>query len=300
MAATTTMKVPHLGGITVGYRLSGNTYDKTKPTALLVNSLYTTVSLFNDMFTNTKLIDAMNILAVEPLGHGATTCPIEHFTYWDSAIMALQVMDSLGIENAFALGVAQGGWIVVRMALLAPDRISGLMPIGTSMDSESEESRKKGAWDPHRFSIPFIEKWSSVDPTPSFVVDDIWVKMVNGLAFAEALTQEREIFWNSTMKSVYKGDEGRKKLRGALICLLERDGLFLRLRDIKCPVHWLQGSQDKPFPPALASEHVKLFTSSKDAKLDIIEGGCHYVNVSHSLEVSDALKGLVAGYTVME
>ena len=62
----------------------------------------------------------------------------------------------------------------------------------------------------------------------------------------------------------------------------------------------LQGSQDKPFPPALASEHVKLFTSSKDAKLDIIEGGCHYVNVSHSVEVSDALKGLVAGYTVTE
>jgi microsomal epoxide hydrolase len=37
--------------------------------------------------------------------------------------MALQVMDKLGIEKAFALGTSQGGWIVTRMALLAPDRV---------------------------------------------------------------------------------------------------------------------------------------------------------------------------------
>jgi microsomal epoxide hydrolase len=65
----------------------------------------------------------MNLLAIEPLGHGSTSCPSEHFTYWDSALMALQVMDKLGIDKAFALGTSQGGWIVTRMALLAPDRV---------------------------------------------------------------------------------------------------------------------------------------------------------------------------------
>ena len=37
--------------------------------------------------------------------------------------MALQVMEALGIDKAFALGTSQGGWIVARMALLAPERV---------------------------------------------------------------------------------------------------------------------------------------------------------------------------------
>ena len=37
--------------------------------------------------------------------------------------MALQVMDKLGIDKAFALGTSQGGWMVTRMALLAPERV---------------------------------------------------------------------------------------------------------------------------------------------------------------------------------
>ncbi|KAJ3969235.1 Alpha/Beta hydrolase protein [Lentinula raphanica] len=214
--------------------------------------------------------------------------PTEHFTYWDSAIVALQVMDHLGIQNAFVFGASHGGWIVARMALLAPDRILGLMLTGTSMDCESDESRKKGAWNTDQLQLSALtEKWYSATPTPSFVIDDGWCEMVHSFGFGKRLTQEQKDFWTSTLKSVYKGDEGRKKLRVALICLIERDGLLLRLRDIKCP-----GTQDKTYPPALASEHIKLFTSSKDVKFDVLEGGCHYLTASHPIEVGDALKEL--------
>jgi microsomal epoxide hydrolase len=82
-----------------------------------------TVSLYHEQFNNDALNDAMNLLAIEPLGHGATSSPSEHFTYWDSAHMALQVMDHFGIQKSFVLGTSQGGWIVTRMALLAPDRV---------------------------------------------------------------------------------------------------------------------------------------------------------------------------------
>jgi microsomal epoxide hydrolase len=124
MAAQTTIEVPHLGGIKAGYKLSGDSYDPTKPTCVLINSMCTTVSLYNTQFEDKQLTDALNLLAIEPLGHGATSCPTEHFTYWDTAIMALQVMDKLGIQKAYALGTSQGGWMVTRMALLAPERVS--------------------------------------------------------------------------------------------------------------------------------------------------------------------------------
>ncbi len=129
MAAKTTVKVPHLGGITAGYRLSGDKFEPSKPTVVLINSMCMTSALYNDQFDSKTLTDKVNLLAVEPLGHGSTSCNSEHFTYWDSAIMALQVMDAVGVKEAFALGTSQGGWIVTRMALLAPERVrSGALP----------------------------------------------------------------------------------------------------------------------------------------------------------------------------
>lgn len=127
MAATQTVKVPHLGGIEVGYAISGSGATDvldSKPTCVLINALHTTVAFWRPQFEDEELTSSANLLAIEPLGHGATSCSTEYFTYWDTAIMALQVMDKLGIERAFATGTSQGGFIVARMALLAPDRVS--------------------------------------------------------------------------------------------------------------------------------------------------------------------------------
>jgi pimeloyl-ACP methyl ester carboxylesterase len=121
MAAKTTINVPHLGGISAGYRSTG--IDPAKPTVVLINSMCTTSSLYNDQFNSKSLTNAVNLLAIEPLGHGATSSTTEHFTYWDSAIMALQVMEAQGVKKAIVLGTSQGGWIVVRMALLAPEKV---------------------------------------------------------------------------------------------------------------------------------------------------------------------------------
>ncbi|EAW12077.1 alpha/beta fold hydrolase [Aspergillus clavatus NRRL 1] len=296
MAASQTIQVPHLGGIQAGYALSNGRYDPSKPTCVLINSMCMTVSLYRDQFNDTALTDVMNLLAIEPLGHGATSCPSEHFTYWDSALMALQVMEKLGINKAFALGTSQGGWIVTRMALLAPERILGLMPLGTSMDYESSDSRSKGCWDPAPILRPFFDKWTSAVPTPNFLVDDVWCGMVGGIGFGAGTTAEMTAFWTETARQVYKGDEGRKKVRMAVACLLSRDGLLMRLGDIKCPVYWLQGTEDTPFGQTVPAEQIQLFTSSIEAKLTMVEGGAHYLNATNPREVNAALLELVNKY----
>lgn len=122
-AATTTVFVPHLD-TQAGFRLSNRQVDPTKPTVVLINSMCTTAALFAPQFASARLLGAANLLAIEPLGHGATRCRGgDHFTYWDSALVALQVMEALGVEKAYALGTSQGGWIVARMALLRPDKV---------------------------------------------------------------------------------------------------------------------------------------------------------------------------------
>lgn len=108
------------------------------------------------------------------------------------------------------------------------------------MDSESADSRTKGCWDPVPFFKPFLQQWTSAAPTPDFSPGQDWLGACTGLGFGSASTAENTDFWNRTITDVYKGDEGRRKLRMATICLAERDGLLLRLDYIRCPVHWLQ------------------------------------------------------------
>jgi pimeloyl-ACP methyl ester carboxylesterase len=122
MPNTQTITVPHLGGITAAYQTS-NPIDPTKPTLILINSFTTSSELYRDAFTNKELTAVMNLVAIELLGHGQTRAKAENWTYWDTAMMNLQVMEELGVEKAFVLGTSQGGWVTVRMALLAPEKV---------------------------------------------------------------------------------------------------------------------------------------------------------------------------------
>jgi pimeloyl-ACP methyl ester carboxylesterase len=124
MSNTKTLTVPHLGGITAGYQTSGP-IDPSKPTLILINSFNTSSELYRDALSNAALTGAMNLVAIELLGHGQTRAhTAQHWTYWDTATMNLQVMEKLGVQKAFVLGTSQGGWVTVRMALLAPERVT--------------------------------------------------------------------------------------------------------------------------------------------------------------------------------
>lgn len=123
MSERKTLHVPHLGGIEVGYRLSASPLTSSKPTLVMIIPFTTTVDYYSPEFNNRALTDRSNLLAVEVLGHGATHTKSETWTYWDSAIMALQLLEALNIKSAFAMGTSQGGWIATRMALLAPEKV---------------------------------------------------------------------------------------------------------------------------------------------------------------------------------
>ena len=126
MPNTKTVHVSHLGGIDAAYQIP-HPYDDSKPTLCLVNSFTTSSELYKAQYANKKLTDAMNLISIELLGHGQTRTKSENFTYWDTAIMNVQVLDALGMagegKKVFVLGTSQGGWITARMALVAPEKV---------------------------------------------------------------------------------------------------------------------------------------------------------------------------------
>lgn len=298
-SSTIAITLTHLGDLNVGYRLSNDKIDPSKPTLVCINSMCMTTALFIPQFDHPKLSSTLDILAIEPLGHGSTSFPSKasHFTYWDSAAVALEVMTALGVEKAFALGTSQGGWMVVRMALLAPSRILGLLPLGTSMDAETQETREKGCWDPAPLLQPFVSAWTSATATPDFEIQDEWCGMVASFGFGAHATEESTGFWTGVLKKVYAGDEGRRKARMAVMCLLSRDSLTVRLGDVECPVYWLQGTDDAPYGSRIQSEQIEMFTGSKEKKLSIVEGGAHYLNATNAKETNEAIMEMVSKYS---
>jgi pimeloyl-ACP methyl ester carboxylesterase len=286
MSSAETITVPHLGTSTIGYRF-GRAYDAALPTLVMVNSFSTSVELYRPQFADEELTATANLLALEPYGHGRTRAAYEQFTYWDSAIANLQVLDALGIPEAFVLGTSQGGWIAARMAMLAPRTVKGIIPLGTSMDFESQRSRDLGCWDGIGFCTP------AIDALAESVSDDwvIPVELVDAVlaeGFGEDVPPQERTFWHETHQENYAGDAGRARLRISSINLRDRDGLHARLDGVRCPVLWMHGTADAVYSVANAEDEIKLFVNSADAELRVVEGGRHFLSASNPGDVDAA------------
>ena len=284
MATVQTMKIPHLGGSQIGFRF-GADYDPALPTLVLVNSFTTSSLLYRAQFADRTLLDQVNLLAIEPYGHGVTRAGPEQFTYWDTAIANIQVLERLGIDSAFVLGTSQGGWIAVRMAVLAPDRIRGILPLGTSMDDESPESRARGCWDADAFCNPLIDDLADpvgADWVPSDDYCDGLAESGLGVAVADDVRQ----FWADQLRSTYRGDEGRRRIRMCAINLRDRDGLVGRLDYVTCPVLWLHGSEDQVYSVENARHNIAGFTRAPTVELKVVEGGNHFLSATNPDDVN--------------
>lgn len=287
MSNTKTVKVAHLGA-TAGYQMP-RPYDPSKPTLVLVNSFTTSSELYRSQYENSNLTSKMNLLAIELLGHGKTRTSHENFTYWDTAYMNLEVMTALGVKKAFVLGTSQGGWITVRMALLAPDRIEGIIPLGTSLDAETLRTRELGCWDGIDACTGPINQWTTNETTPDFEPDNEFCNFLIDIGFGKNCSQSTRDFWTKTIKSNYQGDDGRRRARMAAINLRERDGLHGRLFDVRCPVMWLHGTDDAVYSVANAEQEITMFVNAPEANLVTVKGGAHFLSASHPQDVDNAL-----------
>lgn len=279
------IEIPHLGGSQIGYRLAAD-YNPGLPTLVMINSFTTSSELYRKQFADENLVSKINLLAIEPYGHGGTRTTSEQFTYWDSAIANIQVLERLGIPSAFALGTSQGGWIAMRMALLAPSRINGVIPLGTSMDYESAASRALGCWDADAFCTPWIDDLATqvgADWAPS----DQYCNDLIDPAFGARIDADTRAFWTDRLKQNYKGDDGRRRLRMCTINLRDRDGLRGRVDQVECPILWLHGTEDVVYSVAHAEAETVLFPKSRSVEFKAIDGGHHFLSATNPREVND-------------
>jgi pimeloyl-ACP methyl ester carboxylesterase len=205
-------------------------------------------------------------IAWDERGFGETEFDGKPFTYWDSARDCLGLLDHLGIEQAVLVGMSQGGYLSLRAALLAPERVRALVLIDTQAPPE----------DPEKIPLyqAMLDTWAADGPS------DALAEVVAGLIIGDPAHNTRWIAkWQARPPGLIV-EPGR--------CLLEReDDISHRLGEITCPALIFHGTADTAIE--LSSGESLAAGLPNCEGLIPVEGAAHASNLTHPDQVNPPL-----------
>jgi 3-oxoadipate enol-lactonase len=214
----------------------------------------------------TALAPEFRVITWDQRGFGATQAA-GPFTYWDSARDVLGLLDHLGLHRAVLGGMSQGGFLSMRAALLAPERVAALVLIDTQAGLEDPAA------------------------TASYEqLDAIWLEQ--GPASVQDLVASIILGpgqWDDWFAKWAAWD--RSGLSIAFRCLMDRDDITGRLAEITCPALVVHGTADAAIPLALAQ--ALRAGLGGDAALVPVDGAGHASNLTHARLVNPALLGFL-------
>lgn len=250
------MQIAHVNGIDTAYTDSGG----DSQAVVLSHGFLMDHAMFDPQLS--VLAPEFRVITPDARGCGATTAP-GPFSYWDLAADVLGLLDKLGIERAVLGGMSQGGFVSLRAALLAPERVRGLALIDTQAGQE----------DP-----AFAEQYEQLE--------QIW--MASGPETVQEIVASIIIGsadWAPWLAKWAAWD--RDQLRLTFRCLMDRDDIIGRLHEIDCPAIILHGTADAAIPMDRAQELRGGLAGP--AELTRIDGGSHASNLSHPEQANSAL-----------
>jgi 3-oxoadipate enol-lactonase len=211
------------------------------------------------------LAGEFRVITWDERGSGETEFDGEPFTYWDSARDCLALLDHLGIQEAVLGGMSQGGFLSLRAALLAPERVRALVLI----DSQA------GVEDPERLPAyrQMQEIWLNQGPN-----DDL----VGAIAHLIIGDQELSEPWIAKWKALAPAS-----MQAPADCLFDRDDITDRLGEISCPAIVFHGTADISIEMPLAEALCSGLPGC--VGLVRVEGGTHASNLTHPDQVNGPL-----------
>jgi 3-oxoadipate enol-lactonase len=215
------------------------------------------------------LAPSYRVVTWDERGFGQTDWDGKPFTYWDSASDCLGLMSHLEIDRAVVGGMSQGGFLSLRTALTAPERVRALILLSTAANSYTDEERaaNKG----------MVDMWLTVGP-----VDEL-VQAVATIIIDDPVENPKWIAkWQARDKSFIE-EPAR--------CLLEHDDVRARLGEITCPALVVHGHNDQGLPMSGAEEMASLLPGCDGVvKVD----GAHAPNLTNPKPVNDAILSFLA------
>lgn len=206
------------------------------------------------------------VITWDERGFGRTRFDGEPFTYWDSADDALALLEHLGVRRAILGGMSQGGFLSLRAALRAPERVAGLVLISTQAGVDPPEVLAG-----YR---QMMETWTTMGPIDPLVSSIAAIILGPDAAHWEPWVSD----WRARPK---------ESLVQPALCLLERDDITARIGEIAAPSILFHGTADHAIPMARAEVLAAGLRGCRG--LVKVEGAAHAANLTHPAAVTPAL-----------
>jgi len=182
---------------------------------------------------------------------------------------ALGLLDELGLDRAAVIGTSQGGFIGLRMAMLAPERVSALCVLGTS--AAAEDAQVAASY--RELAVTWAEN-GAVDQ-----LTDMVAAICMGGMEAEP--------WKAKWREVTG-----PRITQLMETLASRDGLLCKLGQVRCPVLVLHGSADAAYPVCRGAEIVEGVPRAEP--LVVVDGGAHFLSLTDPRAVNPHLRKFLA------
>lgn len=250
------MQTAQVNGINLAFEDNGG----SGPVVILSHGFLMDHTMFDAQVAALK--NDYRVITWDERGFGQTLATGE-FTYWDSANDVLALMDHLGIESAVIGGMSQGGFLSLRVALTAPERVRALILLDTQAGTEAPET---------------VEPYNGLH--------DAWVEhgavAVQDIVASLILGPGDWTEWFNKW-GVMVPDQFTK----AFHCLMHRDDVTARLGEITCPALIVHGTADASIP--MEKAEVLRDSLGGPTTLVAIEGGPHAANMTHPEPVNEAI-----------
>jgi pimeloyl-ACP methyl ester carboxylesterase len=211
------------------------------------------------------------VITWDSRGHGDTVDTGVPFSYWDLAVDCLGLMDHLDIHRAVVGGMSQGGFVSLRVALCAPERVRGLILLDTQAGPEDPEV------------VPLyqamLEEWVTTGPSQSIA------EAVSGLILGDPGLSAEWVprWWARPHESLEM--PGRT--------LLFRDDITDRLSEIDAPALVVHGTADVSITMDKAETLAAGLSHCEGVVA--IEGGTHSANLNRPEPVNAVVQAFVEG-----
>jgi pimeloyl-ACP methyl ester carboxylesterase len=217
------------------------------------------------------LRDRWRCITWDERAHGVTQTTPDDFSYWDSASDALGLLDHLGVERAVFAGMSQGGYLSLRAALTAPERVRALVLIDTQ--SGVEDPANLAAYD------QLIDTWATADEAPQEILDIVAAIILGNDWPGTPAWQDK---WRKVAPD---------QLRQAYKTLVSReDDVTSRLPELSIPTLVVHGEQDAAISVPLAQQ----LADSLGGKLAVVPGAGHAANLTHPEQANNAIEAFLA------
>jgi 3-oxoadipate enol-lactonase len=218
------------------------------------------------------LSDEFRCITWDERGFGATEAT-GGFTYWDSADDALALLAQLGVDQAFFVGMSQGGFLSLRAALRAPERVLGLGLIDTQAGPEAQEV------------LPLYDAMTQEWATNG--LSDELAGAVAGIIMSPGYDHSG---WIAKWKA-----RPKESILEPYRTLVGRDDITGGLGEITAPAIVFHGDADAAIPMEKAEQLLAGLPNCET--LVRIPGAGHAANLSHPSEVNGPLEEFLRKYS---